>query len=62
METDHPVFGKIKMQNAFPKFSETPGQVRWPGPTLGQHTDEVLTGLAGLSATRVAALRAQGII
>ncbi len=62
VETDHPVFGKIKMQNAFPKFSETPGQVRWPGPTLGQHTDEVLTGLAGLSQDRVAALRAQGII
>ena len=62
VETDHPVFGKIKMQNAFPKMSETPGKVRWPGPTLGQHTDEVLTGLAGLSADRVAELRAKGIV
>ena len=62
VETDHPVFGKIKMQNAFPKFSETPGKVRWPGPTLGQHTDEVLTGLAGLDANQVAELRAKGIV
>ncbi|WP_421934047.1 CaiB/BaiF CoA transferase family protein [Phenylobacterium sp.] len=62
VETDHPVFGKIKMQNAFPKMSETPGKVRWPGPTLGQHTDEVLTGLAGLSAQQVAELRAKGIV
>ncbi|WP_340645014.1 CaiB/BaiF CoA-transferase family protein [Phenylobacterium sp.] len=62
VETDHPVFGKIKMQNAFPKMSETPGKVRWPGPTLGQHTDEVLTGLAGLDANRVAELRAKGIV
>ncbi|MDP2009845.1 MAG: CaiB/BaiF CoA-transferase family protein [Phenylobacterium sp.] len=62
VETDHPVFGKIKMQGAFPKMSETPGKVRWPGPTLGQHTDEVLTGLAGLDAARVAELRAKGIV
>ncbi|WP_309644996.1 CaiB/BaiF CoA-transferase family protein [Phenylobacterium sp.] len=61
VETDHPVFGKVKMQNAFPKMSETPGAVRWPGPTLGQHTDEVLTGL-GLPAERVAELRAKGIV
>ena len=62
VETDHPVFGKIKMQGAFPRMSETPGKVRWPGPTLGQHTDEVLTGLAGLDAETVAELRAKGIV
>ncbi|MBR7618257.1 CoA transferase [Phenylobacterium sp. 20VBR1] len=62
VETDHPVFGKIKMQGAFPKMSETPGKVRWPGPTLGQHTDEVLTGLGGLGAEKVAELRSKGIV
>ena len=61
VETDHPVFGKVKMQNAFPKLSETPGAVRWPGPELGQHTDEVLAGL-GLDTARVAELRAKGIV
>ena len=62
VETDHPVFGRIKMQNAFPKMSETPGRVRWPGPTLGQHTDEVLAQVAGYDAARIAALRAKGVI
>ncbi|MCI3133245.1 CaiB/BaiF CoA transferase family protein [Phenylobacterium aquaticum] len=62
IETDHPVFGRIKMQNAFPKLSETPGKVRWPGPTLGQHTDEVLGALPGADAARLAALRTKGVI
>jgi len=62
IETDHPVFGKIKLQNAFPKLSETPGKVRWPGPTLGQHTDEVLGALPGVDAARLAALRTKGVI
>ena len=35
----------------------------WTGPpTLGQHTDAVLTGLMGYDAERVAALRAQGVV
>ncbi|MDX9997814.1 MAG: CaiB/BaiF CoA-transferase family protein [Phenylobacterium sp.] len=62
VETDHPVFGRIKMQNAFPKLSETPGRVRWPGPALGQHTDEVLREVAGLKETEIADLRAKGVI
>jgi formyl-CoA transferase len=61
-EVPHPVFGTVKMQNAFPRLSETPGGVRWPGPDLGQHTDEVLTALAGLTADEVAALRSSGIV
>jgi formyl-CoA transferase len=62
VETEHPVFGRVKMQNAFPKMSATPGRVRWPGPALGQHTDEVLAARAGCSADRLAALRAKGVI
>ena len=61
VELPHPVFGKVKMQNAFPKLSETPGAVRWPGPDLGQHTDEVLAEV-GLSADEVAGLRAKGVV
>jgi formyl-CoA transferase len=61
VELPHPAFGKVKMQNAFPKMSETPGAVRWPGPELGQHTDEVL-GEIGLSPDAVAGLRAKGVV
>jgi formyl-CoA transferase len=62
VETEHPVFGRIRMQDAFPKLSETPGRVRWPGPALGEHTDEVLREVAGLSGAEVAALRAAQVI
>ena len=62
VETDHPVFGRIRMQNAFPKLSETPGEVRWPGPALGEHTDTVLGEMAGLDAPALAGLRARGVI
>lgn len=62
VEVAHPVFGQVKMQNAFPKLSATPGKVRWPGPALGEHTDEVLAAVAGLSEGRIAALRSKGVI
>lgn len=58
----HPVFGQVKMQNAFPRLTDTPGGVRWPGPTLGEHTDEVLTQVAGMSAEKVAELKARGVV
>src|SRR6185369_1113828 len=56
--TEHPVFGPIKMQNAFPKLSATPGRVRWPGPALGEHTEAVLKERAACSSEHLAALRA----
>lgn len=62
VELPHPVFGQVKMQNAFPKLSATPGRVRWPGPALGEHTDAVLRDVAGCTPQRIAALRAKGVI
>jgi len=62
VSVDHEVFGPIRMQNAFPKLSATPGRVRWPGPKLGEHTDAVLAARAGCSAEQLGALRSRGII
>lgn len=58
---DHPVLGEVKMQDVFPRLSRTRGQIRWPGPELGAHTDEVLAEL-GLDADRLAQLRADGVV
>jgi formyl-CoA transferase len=52
----------VKMQNAFPKLSDTPGGVRWPGPALGEHTDTVLRDVVRLSDEAIAGLRAKGVI
>ncbi|MDA5194463.1 CaiB/BaiF CoA transferase family protein [Govanella unica] len=58
----HPEFRNLMMQNAFPKLSETPGQVGWPGPALGAHNAEIYGGLLGLSESEIAALAGKGII
>lgn len=39
---EHPTLGPIPVSGVVPKFSRTPGSVRRPAPTLGQHTEEVL--------------------
>ncbi len=58
----HPDFGELPMQNVAPRLSADPGSVRWAGPALGQHNDEVYGGLLGLSDDERAQLREQGVI
>ena len=60
--TEHPVLGPLRMQNAFPKMSATPGGVRWPGPALGAHTEAVLRERAGCSADEIRRLREKGVV
>ncbi|SDF20758.1 CaiB/BaiF CoA transferase family protein [Sporolituus thermophilus] len=62
VETDHPVAGKIKMAGVPIKMSATPGAVERPAPLLGQHTEEILAEVLGLSAEEVAALRAKDVL
>jgi formyl-CoA transferase len=53
----------LRQQNVFPKFSATPGKVRWAGADeIGTHTEEVLTELLDLTPEQVAKLRASGIV
>ncbi|MGV2904194.1 CaiB/BaiF CoA transferase family protein [Achromobacter sp. AGC25] len=40
----------VKLPAVVPKLSETPGQTRWVGPALGEHTEEVLKSLGYDSA------------
>jgi crotonobetainyl-CoA:carnitine CoA-transferase CaiB-like acyl-CoA transferase len=61
VELDHPKAGKTKAIGLPIKFSETPGKVVTPAPTLGQHTLEVLLGV-GYTDAEVDALAAEGAI
>jgi crotonobetainyl-CoA:carnitine CoA-transferase CaiB-like acyl-CoA transferase len=60
-ELDHPKLGKMKTIGIPSHFSRTPGAVRAPAPTLGQHTDAVLRRF-GLSDTRIAELRESNVV
>ena len=51
----------IKLPAITPKLSATPGSTRWLGPTLGQHTGEILQGL-GYTEEEVAAMRKDGVL
>ncbi len=60
---DDPDIGEtIIVPNVIPRLSETPGRIETLGPRLGQHTDEVLTGLLGLSDGEIAELRQKRVI
>lgn len=58
----HPVLGEIKIPNVVPRLTETPGAVDSLGPTLGQHTDDILSGLLGLSRAQIAGFKARGVV
>ena len=59
---EHATIGQLKTLGVPIKLSDTPGGVRTPPPTLGQHTEAVLAQELGLSADAIAALRMQKVI
>ena len=61
VEVDDSEAGPVLMPAPAPRLSRTPSRVRWTGPRLGQHTDEVLLKL-GLTDSDVAALRSAGVV
>lgn len=45
-----------------PNFMEAPGAVRWAGPALGEHTDEILREIALLDQNEIDRLRSSGVV
>ena len=60
-ETSHSKIGPVKQLGPMIKLSQTPGKRRFPAPTLGQHTDEIL-GEAGYSEDEIKKLRTEEIV
>jgi succinate---hydroxymethylglutarate CoA-transferase len=58
----HARVGDVPIIGSNYRFSDTPVDDTRPPPSLGQHTDEVLRALAGLSDAELADLRGQKII
>ena len=51
----------VKLPGVVPRLSETPGDTKWVGPALGEHTAEVLSAL-GYSNEQQQDLRRRGVI
>ena len=59
---DHPKAGPVTLMGVPIRLHDTPGAATAPPPLLGQHTEEILTGLLRLPRSRVDALRAAGVV
>jgi len=62
VETDHQLLGKIPIVNRPFKFPEDSQPVPAAPPVLGQHTDEILEDILGLTADEIAQLRAAKVV
>ncbi|MBI3892171.1 MAG: CoA transferase, partial [Candidatus Wallbacteria bacterium] len=62
VELQHPKAGPIRVTGLPVKLSETPGGIYSPPPLLGEHTEQVLTGLLGLEVAELAELRRSGVV
>ncbi|MEO8281699.1 MAG: CoA transferase, partial [Ideonella sp.] len=61
VDLEHPVAGATKALGLPIKLSATPGNIRRPAPTYGQHTEEVLRE-HGFGPSEISALNASGAI
>ncbi|MEE1876959.1 CaiB/BaiF CoA transferase family protein [Altererythrobacter litoralis] len=63
IEVETTRYGKLKMQNAFPKLSRTPSGVRRPAPAEpGQHNREIYGELLGIDEQKLRELSEKGIV
>jgi crotonobetainyl-CoA:carnitine CoA-transferase CaiB-like acyl-CoA transferase len=53
--------GRLPMHNVVPRLFDTPGRLRRPAPSLGEHTAEIL-GELGLDRTTLDDLAREGVI
>jgi crotonobetainyl-CoA:carnitine CoA-transferase CaiB-like acyl-CoA transferase len=62
VEIFDPREGRVVVPNVLPRLSETPGELRWLGPDMGEHNDEIYRGRLGMSAEEIEQLRREGVI
>lgn len=59
---DDEELGPVRMVAPLARLSATPAEIRWAGPALGAHTDEVFREWLDLDDDEIAALRGKGAI
>jgi crotonobetainyl-CoA:carnitine CoA-transferase CaiB-like acyl-CoA transferase len=62
IDVPDPIVGALPQPAVVPKLSRTPGRITHAGPAVGAHTDDILSGLLGMSAQEIAQLRQEGVV
>jgi crotonobetainyl-CoA:carnitine CoA-transferase CaiB-like acyl-CoA transferase len=62
VKVEHPTAGTVPMAGIPVKFSATPASIRLPPPTLGQHTEEVLTSWLGIEREEIEELKRKSVL
>ncbi len=62
VEVEQPVSGKVKLTGSVYKMSKTPGNRRMIAPAVGEHNEEIYSGLLGIGAQELQKLREEGVI
>jgi crotonobetainyl-CoA:carnitine CoA-transferase CaiB-like acyl-CoA transferase len=61
-DVEHATLGTIRVLGIPIKLSDTPGAIRTAPPTLGEHTEAILTADLGFTPDEVVAMRGAGVI
>ncbi len=62
IEVEQLISGRVKVPGSVFKLSETPGDVKFPAPFLGEHNYEVYSSMLGYSEEEIGVLTDEGII
>lgn len=62
LNAPHAADGQVPLVASPLRVNTAPPTVRYPPPTLGQHTEEILAEMVGLSALEIEALRKEHVI
>jgi len=62
VEVHHPSAGSLRVTNTPVRLSRTPPKIERAAPELGEHTDQVLESVLGMTEPEIRDLREQGII
>ena len=62
VEVEQPVSGKLKLLGSVFKMSRTPGNRKMTAPAVGEHNEEIYSGLLGISPQEIQKLKEEGVV
>ena len=62
IEVEQTISGKVKTPGSLFKLSKTPGRIDYPAPFLGEHNQEILSEMLGLTEQAINKIDDEGVI